>query len=42
MVGYDYNDNDGNHNKKIDDDTTEARLNGKYSLSAIKSAFLGP
>ena len=41
MVGYDYNDNHVNHNKKNDDDTTEARLNGKYSLSAIKSAFLG-
>ena len=41
VVGYDYNDNNGNHNKKIDDDTTEARLNGKDSLSAIKSAFLG-
>lgn len=41
MVGYDYNDNDVNHNKKNDVDTTEARLNGKYSLSAIKSAFLG-
>ena len=40
MVGYDYNDNDVNHNKKNDVDTTEARLNGKYSLSAIKSAFL--
>ncbi|HEY3524762.1 MAG TPA: cation diffusion facilitator family transporter [Nitrososphaeraceae archaeon] len=41
MVGYDYNDNDVNHNKKNDVDTTEARLNGKYFLSAIKSAFLG-
>jgi cation diffusion facilitator family transporter len=41
VVGYDYNDNDVNHNKKNDVDTTEARLNGKYSLSAIKSAFLG-
>lgn len=41
MVGYDYNDNDVNHNKKNDVDITEARLNGKYSLSAIKSAFLG-
>ena len=41
MVSYDYNDNDVNHNKKNDDDTIEARLNGKYSLSAIKSAFLG-
>jgi cation diffusion facilitator family transporter len=40
VVGYDYNDNDVNHNKKNDVDTTEARLNGKYSLSAIKSAFL--
>lgn len=40
MVGYDYNDNHVNHNKKNDDDTTEARLNGKDSLSAIKSAFL--
>ncbi|MDQ4057414.1 MAG: cation diffusion facilitator family transporter, partial [Thermoproteota archaeon] len=40
MVGYDYNDNDVNHNKKNNDDTTEARLNGKDSLSAIKSAFL--
>jgi cation diffusion facilitator family transporter len=41
VVGYDYNNNDVNHNKKNDVDTTEARLNGKYSLSAIKSAFLG-
>ena len=41
MVGYDYNDNDVNHNKKNDVDTTEAKLNGKDSLSAIKSAFLG-
>ena len=41
MVGYDYNDNDVNHNKKNDVDTTEASLNGKYFLSAIKSAFLG-
>jgi cation diffusion facilitator family transporter len=41
VVGYDYDDNNCNHNKKIDDDTTEARLNGKDSLSAIKSAFLG-
>jgi cation diffusion facilitator family transporter len=40
VVSYDYNDNDVNHNKKNDDDTTEARLNGKESLSAIKSAFL--
>jgi cation diffusion facilitator family transporter len=40
VVSYDYNDNDVNHNKKNDDDTTEARLNGKDSLSAIKSAFL--
>jgi cation diffusion facilitator family transporter len=39
VVSYDYNDNDVNHNKKNDDDTTEASLNGKDSLSAIKSAF---
>lgn len=37
MVGYDYKDNDVNHNKKND----IHRLNGKDSLSAIKSAFLG-
>jgi cation diffusion facilitator family transporter len=40
VVGYDYNDNDVNHNKKNDDDTTEARLNGKDFSSTIKSAFM--
>ena len=41
VVSYDYNDNDVNHNKKNDDDTTEVRLNRKDSLSSIKSASCG-